>query len=110
MVELLTYLDGLEQRAPDAFGPLKSVIVTLVVTEPQLARPADRMIELVPLGGESIGFVHKQDRGLFHYRFASPGRKRREMAELQQELKKTRTEPFLDTYWVPYTVDLRVSK
>jgi hypothetical protein len=110
MVELLQHLDGLEQRAPDAFGPLKSVTVTLVVTEPQLTRPADRMVELVPLGGESIGFVHKQDGGLFHYRFAAPGRKRVEIAELQTELRKSKTEPFLDAYWVPYTVDLRVKK
>ena len=68
------------------------------------------MVELVPLGGESIGFVHKQDGGLFHYRFAAPGRKRVEIAELQNELRKTKTEPFLDSYWVPYTVDLRVKK
>jgi hypothetical protein len=110
IVETLQHLDGLEQRAPDAFGPLRSVTVTLVVTEPQLARPADRMVELVPLGGESIGFVHKQDGGLFHYRFAAPGRKRVELAELQNELRKTKTEAFLDGYWVPYSVDLRVRK
>jgi hypothetical protein len=110
MVELLQHLDGLETRAADAFGPLKSVTVTLVVTEPQLTRPADRMFELVPLGGESIGFVHKQDGGLFFYRFAAPGRKRVEIAELQNELRKTKTEPFLDSYWVPYSVDLRVKK
>ena len=110
IIELLQLLDGMEQRAPDAFGPLKSVSVTLVVTEPQLTRPADRMVELVPLGGESIGFVHKQDGGLFFYRFAAPGRKRVEMAELQTELRKTKTELVLDSYWVPYTVDLRVKK
>jgi hypothetical protein len=110
MIDLLQYMDGLEKREEGAFGPLRSVLVTLVVTEPQLTRPADRMVELTPLGGESIGFVHKQDGGLFHYRFATPGRKRREMAELQTELKKTRTETFLDQYWVPYTVDLRVKK
>jgi hypothetical protein len=110
IIELLQLLDGMEQRAPDAFGPLRSVVVSLVITEPQLARPADRMIELVPLGGESIGFVHKQDGGLFFYRFAAPGRKRVEMAELQAELKKTKTELFLDTYWVAYSVDMRVKK
>jgi hypothetical protein len=110
MIDLLQLLDGMEKRAPDAFGPLRSVTVTLVVTEPQLTRPADRMVELVPLGGESIGFVHKQDGGLFFYRFAAPGRKRAEMAELQNELRKTKTEPFLDSYWVPYSVDLRVRK
>ena len=110
MIDLLQHLDGMEKRGPEQFGPLRSCVVSLVVTEPQLARPADRIIELVPLGGESIGFVHKQDGGLFHYRFAAPGRKRRELAELQNELKKTKTEAFLDTYWVPYTVDLRVKK
>jgi hypothetical protein len=110
IIELLQLLDGMEPRAADAFGPLKSVSVTLVVTEPQLARPADRMVELVPLGGESIGFVHKQDGGLFFYRFAAPGRKRVEMAELQAEMKKTKTELFLDSYWVAYSVDIRARK
>ena len=107
MADLLPFFDGLlYDPQSKALPPSRAIMLTMVVSEPQLARPAERLIELVPLAGDVIGFAHRQDRALFHYRFALPGKQRREIVEMRASLKM-RTEDFLNKYWVPYTVDLK---
>jgi hypothetical protein len=106
MSELVLFYDEL-LKGSHGLPPSRAVLLSLVVSEPQLQRPADRMVEVVPLERDIIGFQHKQDRTLFHIRFALPGRQKRELAELRTDLR-LRTEDFLNKYWVPYTVDLRV--
>ena len=111
MVELLEYFDGMAREFyPDVMPPLKSVAISLVMTEPQAARPADRMIELVQSDPSVAGFQHKQDHSLFHFRYLGPGVQKKELAELRADLKKMRTEDFLNTYWVPYTVDVKAGR
>lgn len=91
-----------------ALPPSDTVMVSLVVSEPQLQRAADRLIEIVPLARDVVGFRQKQEGVLFHVRFALPGKQKRELAEVRADLK-LRTEDFLNKYWVPYTVDLRAA-
>ena len=111
MVELLEYFDGLaREHYPDILSPLKSVAVSLVMTEPQAARQADRMIEIVQSDPSVAGFAHKQDHSLFHFRYLGPGTQKKELAELRSEVKRMRTEDFLNLYWVPYTVDLKAAE
>ncbi len=89
--------------------PSQAVAVTLVISEMQLARPAERLVEVTSTGHSAFAFVHKQDGGVFHLPFAGPGVARRELAEIRQARKTLRAEAFLDAYWVPYTVDLNVA-
>jgi hypothetical protein len=111
MVELLEYFDGMaREHYPDILAPLKTVSISLVMTEPQATRPADRMIELVQSDPSVAGFQHKQDHSLFHFRYLGPGVQKKELAELRADLKKMRTEDFLNTYWVPYTVDVKAAR
>jgi hypothetical protein len=111
MVELLEYFDGIaREHYPDILAPTKSVAISLVMTEPQATRQADRMIEIVQSDPSVAGFQHKQDRSLFHFRYLSPGAQKKELAELRSEIKRMRTEDFLNLYWVPYTVDLKATE
>ena len=111
MVDLLRYFDGLaREHFPDIMPPLKSVAISLVVTEPQLARPADRMLEVIAADPSVAGFVHKQDGSLFHFRYLGPGMQKKELAEIRADVKKMRTEDLLNAYWVPYSVDLRAAE
>lgn len=108
MIDLLTEFDALARRMDaSAVLPSRAIMVSLVATEPQLARPTDRMVELIALEQNAIGFRHKQDGGLFHFRFATPGKQRRDLAQMQAELKRTKTEVFLDNYRVPYSVEVK---
>ena len=111
MVELLEYFDRLaREHYPDILAPLKSVSISLVMTEPQAARQADRMIEIVQSDPSVAGFQHKQDGSLFHFRYLGPGTQKKELAELRSEVKRMRTEDFLNLYWVPYTVDIKATE
>jgi hypothetical protein len=108
MIDLLEEFDAIVRKTDTkAVLPSSAILVSLVTTEPQLSRPADRMVELVALEQNAIGFRHKQDGGLFHFRFATPGKQRRDMAEMQAELRKSKTEAFLDNYRVAYSVEVR---
>jgi hypothetical protein len=109
MTDLVYHFDGLIRASdPRAVPASRAVIVSLVLSEPQLSRPAERLIEIVPLERDVVGFYHKQDRALFHIRFSLPGKQKREIAEVRADLK-LRAEDFLDNYWVPYTVDLKAA-
>ena len=111
MVELLEYFDGIaREHYPDILAPLKSVAISLVMTEPQATRQADRMIEIVQSDPSVAGFAHKQDHSLFHFRYLGPGTQKKELAEMRNEIKRMRTEDFLNLYWVPYTVDLKATE
>jgi hypothetical protein len=106
MIDLLRYFDGyLEGDFQPATPLLRSVSVTLVLAEHQLGRPAERLVELVMAGTSVVAFVHKQDHGVFFNRVVGRGPKR-ELAEMKDELKKSRLSAFLETYWVPYVVDM----
>jgi hypothetical protein len=111
MVELLEYFDAIaREHYPDILAPLKSVAISLVMTEPQAARGADRMIEIVQSDPSVAGFQHKQDGSLFHFRYLGPGTQKKELAEMRSEVKRMRTEDFLNLYWVPYTVDFKATE
>jgi hypothetical protein len=111
MVELLEYFDAIaREHYPDILSPLKSVAISLVMTEPQAARGADRMIEIVQSDPSVAGFQHKQDGSLFHFRYLGPGTQKKELAEMRGEVKRMRTEDFLNLYWVPYTVDFKATE
>jgi hypothetical protein len=108
MVDLLVYFDAMAKKHhPSLQPPLEVIAVSLVLTEPQLTRPADRMIEIVTPDKSVAGLVQKQDGSLFHFRYLGPGTQRKEVVELKADLKKLRTEVFLDKYWIPYSVDVK---
>jgi hypothetical protein len=106
MIDLLRYFDGyLEGDFRPPAPLLRSVSVTLVLAEHQLGRPAERLVELMMAGTSIVAFVHKQDHGVFFNRVVGRGPKR-ELAEMKDELKKSRLAAFLETYWVPYVIDM----
>ena len=108
MVDLLTYFDTMARaHHPEVAPPLKLVSVSLVLTEPQAKRPADRMVEIELIENNAAAFVHKQDHAVFFFRYLGPQVQKREVVQLRSEVKQMRTIEFLDRYRVPYSIELR---
>jgi hypothetical protein len=111
MVDLLTYFDAMaREHHPNVVPPLKSIAITLVLSEQQLTRDADRRIEVVPSGAAGAAFVSKQDGTIFHFRYLDPNTQKRELAVLRMDLKRAKTIDFLEHHGMPYTVDMRAGK
>ena len=111
MVELLRYFDAMaREHHPTVLPPTQTILISLVLSEPQVKRPAERLFEIAPISSRVAGFLHKQDGSLFHVRFFGPGSEKRELASLRAAMKKMRVEEFLDEFQVPYSVDLGAAR
>ena len=111
MVDLLGYFDAMaKEHHPAVLPPSKTIALTLVLSEAQLKRPADRLIEIAVIDKIVVGFMNKQDRSIFHFLYLGPKTQKQELATLRAQLKQKKVEDFLDLHWVQYTVDLRAGK
>ena len=65
MVELLRYFDAMaREHHPTVLPPTQTILISLVLSEPQVKRPAERLFEIAPISSRVAGFLHKQDGSL----------------------------------------------